>query len=146
VSCRSNCLILRFALAKTIFNAHGSNPLKWGLFESQLCGESFVAGWFVRVTILMNPYRDFVSSFARLVSEGKSLPLGQIPRPKRPSPAPDAPVALIFSPHPDDECIIGGLALRLMREAGMRVINVAVTLGSSKERQPGRLQELTEAC
>ena len=26
---------------------------------------------------------------------------------------PDAPRALIFSPHPDDECIIGGLALRL---------------------------------
>jgi LmbE family N-acetylglucosaminyl deacetylase len=94
----------------------------------------------------MNPYREFVASFARLVAEGKSLPLGHIPRPARTSPSPDAPVALIFSPHPDDECIIGGLALRLMREAGMRVINVAVTHGSKKERQPGRLQELKNAC
>ena len=94
----------------------------------------------------MNPYREFVASSARLVAEGKSLPLGNIPRPSRPSPAPNAPVALIFSPHPDDECIIGGLALRLMREAGFRVINVAVTQGSNKERQPGRLQELKNAC
>jgi LmbE family N-acetylglucosaminyl deacetylase len=94
----------------------------------------------------MNPYREFVASFARLVAEGKSLPLGNIPRETRPAPSPGAPVALIFSPHPDDECIIGGLALRLMREAGLRVINVAVTHGSNKERQPGRLQELKNAC
>lgn len=94
----------------------------------------------------MNPYREFVSSFARLVSEGKALPLGDIPRQTLPAPAPDAPVALIFSPHPDDECIIGGLALRLMREAGVRVINVAVTQGSNKARQSARLQELKNAC
>jgi LmbE family N-acetylglucosaminyl deacetylase len=94
----------------------------------------------------MNPYREFTASFARLIADGKSLPLGNIPRPPRPTPAADAPVALIFSPHPDDECIIGGLALRLMRENGMRVINVAVTHGSNKERQPGRLQELKNAC
>ena len=94
----------------------------------------------------MNPYHEFVASFARLMTDGKSLPLGGIP-PRHPSkPAPDAPAAIIFSPHPDDECIIGGLALRLMREAGMRVINVAVTQGSSKERQQPRWQELKNAC
>ena len=43
-------------------------------------------------------------------------------------------------------CIIGGLALRLMREAGMRVINVAVTQGSNKARQSARLAELQAAC
>ena len=94
----------------------------------------------------MNPYRQFASSFARLMVEGKSLPLGRIPAPPKRGPKPDAPVALIFSPHPDDECIIGGFALRLMREAGMRVINVAVTQGSNKERQPARLVELKNAC
>ncbi|MBI5386259.1 MAG: PIG-L family deacetylase [Verrucomicrobia bacterium] len=94
----------------------------------------------------MNPYLNFVSSFARLVTEGKSLPLGGIPPHPKPAPKPDAPVALIFSPHPDDECIIGGLALRLMREAGLRVINVAVTQGSNKERQQPRLEELRNAC
>ena len=83
----------------------------------------------------MNPYRKFVAEFSLAVAEGKSLPLGGIPPHGRPAPAPNAPNALIFSPHPDDECIIGGLALRLQREAGMRVINVAVTQGSHKDRQ-----------
>ncbi len=55
-------------------------------------------------------------------------------------------MALIFSPHPDDECLIGGLALRLQRESGMRVINVAVTQGSNKERQQPRWLELINAC
>jgi LmbE family N-acetylglucosaminyl deacetylase len=58
----------------------------------------------------------------------------------------DAPRALIFSPHPDDECIIGGLGLRLLREAGMRVVNVAVTQGSRADRQDARWRELEAAC
>jgi LmbE family N-acetylglucosaminyl deacetylase len=53
---------------------------------------------------------------------------------------------LIFSPHPDDEVIIGGLALRLMREAGWNIVNVAVTQGSRKERQAERLLELKRCC
>ncbi|MEI7730616.1 MAG: PIG-L family deacetylase [Verrucomicrobiota bacterium] len=94
----------------------------------------------------MNPYLSYVSSFIRLVSEGKSLPLGNIPPCQRTATRPGAPVALIFSPHPDDECIIGGLALRLMRESGFRVINIAVTQGSNQERQQPRLTELLNAC
>jgi len=53
---------------------------------------------------------------------------------------------LIFSPHPDDEVIVGGLALRLLREAKWNVINVAVTQGSKKERQAERLRELKNCC
>jgi LmbE family N-acetylglucosaminyl deacetylase len=68
-----------------------------------------------------------------------------IPR-KPPVIVKNAPVALIFSPHPDDECIIGGLPLRLLRETGWNVINVAVTLGSYKARQPERWRELNNAC
>jgi len=94
----------------------------------------------------MNPYRPFVSGFARAVADGKSLPLGGIPPHGKMTPGPDAPTALIFSPHPDDECLIGGLPLRLMREAGMRVVNVAVTQGSNRERQAARWEELTQAC
>jgi len=93
-----------------------------------------------------NPYQKFVSAFVQLAAEGKSLPLGEIPPQKKAQVPPGAPVALIFSPHPDDECIIGGLALRLMREAAMRVVNVAVTLGSNKERRAARLVELKNAC
>jgi LmbE family N-acetylglucosaminyl deacetylase len=94
----------------------------------------------------MNPYREFVSNYARLARDGRNFPLGgfaPLPRPALPD---DAPKALIFSPHPDDECIIGGLALRLMREARMRIINVAVTQGSNKERQSERWRELQAAC
>ena len=94
----------------------------------------------------MNPYHRYVAELARLVREGRSFPLGGFPEPTRPALAEDAPRALIFSPHPDDECIIGGLAVRLLREAGMGVVNVAVTQGSNKARQAGRLAELEAAC
>src|SRR5688572_33112573 len=94
----------------------------------------------------MTPYHLLVSELDRLVREGKTLPLGGFPSLPRPEPAATAPRALIFSPHPDDECIIGGLALRLQREAGMRVVNVAVTQGSNKARQTGRWSELSAAC
>ncbi|HEY5043595.1 MAG TPA: PIG-L family deacetylase [Verrucomicrobiae bacterium] len=95
---------------------------------------------------MMNPYQPFVSAFARLVADGKSLHLGGIPPHDQPRAAADAPVALIFSPHPDDECIVGGLALRFLRENKMRVVNVAVTLGSDRQRRQPRLQELKNAC
>jgi len=94
----------------------------------------------------MNPYSKLVSDFARLVREGKSLPLGGFPAAPRPVPPSDAPVALFFAPHPDDETICGGLALRLLREAKWKVIDIAVTLGSRKDRKAGRWLELTTAC
>ncbi|MGA2786282.1 MAG: PIG-L family deacetylase [Verrucomicrobiota bacterium] len=94
-----------------------------------------------------NPCQKFVSEYARLFQSGKNLPAGnpQTNPPRRKLPA-DAPKALIFSPHPDDECIVGGLALRLLREAKWNVINVAVTLGGNVERRTGRLAELRGAC
>jgi LmbE family N-acetylglucosaminyl deacetylase len=94
----------------------------------------------------MTPYHVLVSEFARLLREGRHYPLGGFPPPLRPALAPGAPRALIFSPHPDDECIIGGLALRLLREGGLRVLNVAVTQGSNKQRQSARWEELKAAC
>ena len=94
----------------------------------------------------MNPYHHFVSEFARLISQGRTLPLGGFSPLPKPTLAPDAPKALIFSPHPDDEVIIGGLALRLLRESGMNVINVAVTQGSNRARQAERLVELRACC
>ncbi|MDB6021846.1 MAG: bacillithiol biosynthesis deacetylase BshB1 [Pedosphaera sp.] len=94
----------------------------------------------------MNPYHHLVSEYARFAKEGKSYPLGKFARLPRPDLLANAPKALIFSPHPDDEVIIGGLALRLMRESGWNVINVAVTQGSKKERQAERLAELKACC
>jgi len=94
----------------------------------------------------MNPYTRFVTDCARAIKEARSISLGGIPPAPRPQIAPDAPRALFFAPHPDDETISGGLALRLYREAKMNVINVAVTQGSKKERQAERLVELQNAC
>ncbi|HEY1663280.1 MAG TPA: PIG-L family deacetylase [Verrucomicrobiae bacterium] len=93
-----------------------------------------------------NPYHHFVSSFADLVRKGRALPLGGIPAPAKSTPKANAPVGIIFSPHPDDECVTGGLALRLMRETGMRIINIPVTLGSNPERRQPRLEEVKNAC
>lgn len=53
---------------------------------------------------------------------------------------------MILSPHPDDECIVGSLALRLQKENNAHVVNVAVTLGSDEKRQKARLKELENAC
>src|SRR3989442_10733049 len=94
----------------------------------------------------MNPYYHFISEYARFAKEGRTYPLGQFAPLPRPPTAPDAPKVLIFSPHPDDEVIIGGLALRLLREVKWSVINVAVTQGSKKERQTERFQELKNCC
>ncbi len=94
----------------------------------------------------MNPYLKFVSDLAKITTEAKSFPMGELPPTPRPVTAPDAPKVLFFAPHPDDETIQGGLALRLLREAKWNVLNVAVTQGSNKERQAGRLAELKAAC
>jgi LmbE family N-acetylglucosaminyl deacetylase len=94
----------------------------------------------------VNPFQTFVSESARIFQNGKKLSAGK-PKPFKRSKIPaNAPRALIFSPHPDDECITGALALRLLREAKWNVINVAVTLGSKKERRTARLRELQAAC
>src|SRR4051812_48076878 len=94
----------------------------------------------------MNPYAHLVSEYARLVQEGKNYPLGKFQPAPRPEISIDAPKALFFAPHPDDECIVGGIALRIMREARMNLMDVAVTQGSKKERQAERLTELEAAC
>lgn len=94
----------------------------------------------------MNPYQKFVADIARTQRENRSASLGGFPFLPAPALPADAPRALIFSPHPDDEVIIGGLALRLLREAKMNVLNVAVTQGSHKARQAARWKELSDCC
>jgi len=94
----------------------------------------------------MNPYQNLVSQYARLVREAKSFPLGGFPPAPRPESPPNAQKALFFAPHSDDECIVGGMAVRILREAGMKLVNVAVTQGSNKTRQAERFRELQAAC
>jgi len=94
----------------------------------------------------MNYYEQFVSGLAELVKAAESYPLGGVVPVTTVRVAEDAPKVLIFSPHPDDEVIIGALPLRLLRESGFRVVNVAVTLGSRQDRRQERLFELKNAC
>jgi N-acetylglucosamine malate deacetylase 1 len=93
-----------------------------------------------------NPFHATVAGYSDLLRTGASVPLGGLAPSQGPRLAPNAPQALIFSPHPDDECVIGGLPLRLLRELGMNVINVAVTQGSRKDRRVDRWCELEAAC
>ena len=90
--------------------------------------------------------RQYVGQFQKLIKQGQSLKAGKISSSARPKIPANAPNVLIFSPHPDDECIVGGLALRLLREAKWNIVNVAVTLGSKRARQKARRRELQNAC
>lgn len=87
-----------------------------------------------------------VAEHARWIRDGKGLDLGCFDLKQRPVPVADASVVMIFSPHPDDECIVGGFPARLQEECGWRVVNVAVTQGSNRERQAPRWDELVGAC
>jgi LmbE family N-acetylglucosaminyl deacetylase len=94
----------------------------------------------------MNPYYQMAAEYARYGREGREYPLGKFPKLPRPQVAHDAPRVLLFSPHPDDEVIVGALALRLLRKSRWNILNVAVTLGSNPQRQAERRQELAACC
>ena len=89
----------------------------------------------------MNPYLEFVRNIEAGVSAARELRVSPESRPGA-----SGSNVLLFSPHPDDECITGLLPLRLMREAGKRIINIPVTFGSNVARQAGRAEELNNAC
>lgn len=84
-------------------------------------------------------WRDHLARFAALLGN---------PPDRHTAPTVDAHPGrcLIFSPHPDDECLVGALPLRLSQEAGWQVCNVAVTLGSQPDRRASRWAELLAAC
>lgn len=94
----------------------------------------------------MNPYKDFVAGLAQLIETARQVRLESSSRPHPGEPRQHGPTVVMFSPHPDDECVTAALALRLRRECGYRIANVAVTLGSRKERREARRRELVEAC
>jgi LmbE family N-acetylglucosaminyl deacetylase len=89
----------------------------------------------------MNPYLDFVQGIETGFWQAKDLSAsGKAPLTESNS------KVLLFSPHPDDECITGLLPLRLMRETGRQIINIPVTFGSNVQRQAARATELENAC
>ena len=95
---------------------------------------------------MSDPYLDFVAGFEQVLRRGAALASTRPQSQPLQSVAADAPVCLLFSPHPDDEAISGALPWRLRSECGWRVINVAVTLGSHLQRRAERWNELTRSC
>jgi N-acetylglucosamine malate deacetylase 1 len=93
-----------------------------------------------------NPYLEWVKTFAAALRTGEAIRAPDMAVPARSAAATEAPKALIFAPHPDDEVITGALPLRLMRDRNFTVIDVAVTLGSRVDRRAQRWRELEAAC
>ena len=99
----------------------------------------------------MKNYKDFVKTIFQSFQDAEKLPLKSVESvfdiciAKNTNELANKNV-LVFAPHPDDECIIGLLPLRLMLEANAKITDVAITLGSNLQRRQGRLQELTQAC
>ncbi|MCM8541561.1 MAG: PIG-L family deacetylase [Lentisphaeraceae bacterium] len=91
-----------------------------------------------------NQYLDFIKNFAQLHKKAAAIPLGESSL--QANGKKSGPKVMLFSPHPDDECVVGALPLRMLQELDANVINVAVTLGSNTERKMGRLEELKKAC
>jgi LmbE family N-acetylglucosaminyl deacetylase len=89
----------------------------------------------------MNPYLEFVEGIQAGVKSARGVSVSG-----KTEPVKSDSTVLIFSPHPDDECITGLLPLRLMREAGKRIVNIPITFGSNVDRQAGRAAELEDAC
>ncbi|MEA2011646.1 MAG: PIG-L family deacetylase [Verrucomicrobiota bacterium] len=94
----------------------------------------------------MNPYIEYAEKCEVNYKNAETNQLGGFSAIEQNEISENAPKVLIFAPHPDDECIIGLLPLRLMRECGMDVLDVPITLGSAVDRQKGRFAELSNAC
>ncbi len=56
------------------------------------------------------------------------------------------PTALLLSPHPDDELLGAPAHLFDLRDAGWRIVNLALSLGGDERHRPRRLEELRLAC
>ena len=90
-------------------------------------------------------FEGYALGFAQLYASGGALRGDMAVPANLPVPAADAPVCMVFSPHPDDEAVSGALPYRL-RLDGWRVINVAVSLGSNVARRAARWRELQHCC
>lgn len=98
---------------------------------------------------MSTPYLSYIRDFQTLIARTLPTPSTSAPRPRHdvlPPRKHGQKCALILAPHPDDECLSGGLPLRLKQEQNWQIIVLPVTLGSLSERKEARLQELSAAC
>lgn len=93
---------------------------------------------------------NFVQEVEKTLASGRGIGTGPSPEPMI-APEVEPPTGwrkkvVICSPHPDDEAVVGALALRLRLESGAEIVNCAVTLGGKKDQRPRRLVELEASC
>lgn len=93
---------------------------------------------------------DFVRRVIETLETGSVIPVGPsavpLVAPEVRTGGASAKKVILCSPHPDDEALVGALALRLRLEAGAEVVNCAITLGGNKAERPRRLTEVTACC
>jgi LmbE family N-acetylglucosaminyl deacetylase len=94
----------------------------------------------------MRSYLEYVETIEKAMRDAEKLPAPALKPAAFPKAATGAKTVAVISPHPDDEMLIGLLALRFMRECGAKVVDIAATLGSNRERQSARWAELKNAC
>ncbi|MBU6154744.1 MAG: PIG-L family deacetylase [Bdellovibrionales bacterium] len=93
--------------------------------------------------------------FSRYVDQIEALYLAGLPEGQRKSFSALTPLSqimgevpkrlLIIAPHPDDECLMSGLALRAKEECGAEVAVLAYGFGSDPARRDGRKEEFKKA-
>ncbi len=92
----------------------------------------------------------YVENTLKVLESGQAIPLGPshelLSPPQNRTSVATASNVLIAAPHPDDEALIGALPLRMRIEAGARVLDCAITLGSDLRQRARRLSELQSAC
>jgi N-acetylglucosamine malate deacetylase 1 len=95
----------------------------------------------------LNPYTTYIKELADLYERSKLIePQSHLSKTPDFNGTESAPTVLLFAPHPDDECILGACALRLMYESNTRVVVIPVSLGSAITRQIERREELNRSC
>lgn len=93
----------------------------------------------------MRDYLEYVDAIETAFRDAEKIPSPQSVPAHKVASSDTAPIVII-APHPDDEMLIGALALRFQRQCGRRIVCLSTTLGSKRERQAARWEELKNAC
>ncbi len=90
----------------------------------------------------------YVEQYKKIYNHGKGFPVSSHAKNRDRQTLPinyKRHEVIICSPHPDDEALTGALALRL-KTSNLRVLNLAITLGSNPSRKNNRKAELAASC
>lgn len=87
--------------------------------------------------------QKIIADYQRLLADAAKL---QVKPPVSQSYDRRRDTVVICAPHPDDECLMGAVALMLRRKNGWQIINMPMTYGSDSTQVKRRRRELKRAC